>query len=533
MKHVLAISLLIIWKVVHATDPYPRNESIDIRHYQFNLILSDSTDRISGEATINIRFRKEVTSFDLDLASRQGDQGMEVISVTSQGQSIRFTHENNRITITIPQSSANEDRAFTIRYAGIPQDGLIIGKNKFGDRTFFGDNWPNRAHYWLPVIDHPYDKATCEFRVVAPEAYSVIGTGKKMEESALPNHQKLTHWKTAVALPTKVMVIGVARFAISYVGTINGVPLESWVYPQNREEGFNDYAPAAKPLDFISKTIAPYPYEKLANVQSKTRFGGMENAGNIFYYEKSVSGKGNIEGLLAHEIAHQWFGDSASEADWFHVWLSEGFATYLANVYFENEYGPERMRQEMDNDRTQVMNYFLKNPRPIVDQQITDITKVLNTNTYQKASWVLHMLRQEVGDQKFWEAVRAYYQKFKLDNALTDDFRNVMEEVTGSNLKGFFDQWIYSPGHPVLDVTWTWLPAQKKIRITVVQQQEKLFQFPLEFGVLANGAQNIEKAAISNRKQEIMLNAAQKPTSLLLDPLTHLLFQGTAKEVVK
>lgn len=108
-----------------------------------------------------------------------------------------------------------------------------------------------------------------------------------------------------------------------------------------------------------------------------------------------------------------------------------------------------------------------------------------------------------------------------------------MEEVTGSNLKAFFDQWIYSSGHPVLEVTWTWLPAQKKIRITVVQQQEKLFQFPMEFGVLVNGSQTIEKTAVTNRKQEILLNAAQKPTSLQLDPLTHLLFQGTAKEVVK
>lgn len=533
MKHLLTLSLLIIWKVVHATDPYPRNESIDIRHYQFNLVLNDSTDRISGETTIDIRFRKEVTFFELDLASRQGDKGMEVISVTSQGQSMRFTHQNDRITITIPSTLANEDRTFTIRYAGIPQDGLIIGRNKFGDRTFFGDNWPNRAHFWLPVIDHPYDKATCEFRVVAPEAYSVIGTGKKLEESALPNHLKVTHWKTSIALPTKVMVIGVARFAISYVGTINGVPLESWVYPQNRDAGFNDYAPAAKPLDFISKTIAPFPYEKLANVQSKTRFGGMENAGNIFYYENSVSGKGNIEGLLAHEIAHQWFGDSASEADWYHVWLSEGFATYLANAYFENAYGPDRLRYEMEQDRKQVVDYYLKNPRPIVDEQITDITKVLNTNTYQKASWVLHMLRQEVGDQNFWEGVRVYYQKFKLSNALTDDFRRVMEEVSGRDLKSFFDQWIFSGGHPVLEVGWTWLPAQQKIRITVVQKQEKLFRFPLEFAVQFGGSQEVEKSVITSRKQEIMLNARQKPVSLQLDPLAHLLFQGTAKESAK
>jgi aminopeptidase N len=533
MKYPLLIFLLIVGKTVQATDPYPRNESIDIRHYQFTVVLSDSTDRISGETTIDIRFRKGVNSFELDLASRQGEKGMEVQSVTSQGQALSFRHQNDRLIISIPQASANEDRQFTIRYAGIPMDGLIIGKNKFGDRTFFGDNWPNRAHHWLPVIDHPYDKATCEFRVTAPEQYSVIATGIKMEESAQANHQKFTHWKTAVALPTKVMVIGVARFAIANEGNVHGVPLESWVYPQNKDAGFYDYSFAAKPLDLFSKIIAPYPYEKLANVQSTTRFGGMENAGNIFYYEKSVSGKASIEGLLAHEIAHQWFGDSASEADWFHVWLSEGFATYLSSVYFENTVGPERLRQEMEQDRKQVLDYFLKNPRPIVDEQITDITKVLNTNTYQKASWVLHMLRQEVGDQKFWVGVRAYYEKFKLGNAVTDDFRQVMEEVSGQNLKSFFDQWLYGPGHPVVAVEWRWVSKEKKIRITVTQKQDKLFQFPLEFGVQGAGGQSVERAVITARKQEITLNADQKPTSLQLDPLVHLLFQGTSKELVK
>src|SRR5204863_6116924 len=157
-------------------------------------------------------------------------------------------------------------------------------------------------------------------------------------ESAVTKKRKITHWKTSVVLPTKVMVIGVARFAIEYEGEINKVPLQSWVYPQNRKEGFSDYSMASGPLDYFSKNIAPYPYEKLANVQSTTRWGGMENAGNIFYYENSVTGKANIEGLLAHEVAHQWFGDSASESDWYHVWLSEGFATYFTQLYLENKY---------------------------------------------------------------------------------------------------------------------------------------------------------------------------------------------------
>jgi aminopeptidase N len=154
------------------------------------------------------------------------------------------------------------------------------------------------------------------------------------------------------------MVIGAARFAVRQTGVVNGFEVTSWVYPQNREEGFDSYKYAPKILDFFHTHIGPYSYKKLANVQSKTRYGGMENASNIFYFENSVAtgaeAAGNaskIEPLVAHEIAHQWFGNSASETDWHHVWLSEGFATYLTHLYFEFTYGRDRMTKDLRDDR--------------------------------------------------------------------------------------------------------------------------------------------------------------------------------------
>ena len=536
MRTFILIPFLFILKTVQATDPYPRNEAIDIRHYQFNLELNDSTNRIGGETVIDLRFKKAVTEFELDLTNiNAGGLGMVVTEIIQDGRKLQFIHQNDRLRILLGvPSNANEDKQFIIRYAGIPQDGLIIGKNKFGDRTFFGDNWPNRAHQWLPTIDHPYDKATCEFIITAPEQYSVIATGEKIEESVIGKNRKLTHWKTSVVLPTKVMVMGAARFAIEYVGKINGVSMESWVYPQNRKEGFYDYSLASKPLDYFSKNIAPYPYEKLANVQSTTRYGGMENASNIFYYENSVTGKDNIEGLLAHEIAHQWFGDSASEADWGHVWLSEGFATYFANLYFEATYGPKRLMKEMDADRNQVIAYSGENKIPVVYTNITDIMKVLNPHTYQKASWVLHMLRQEVGDQKFWEGIRNYYQQFQLGNAITDDFRKVMESTSGKDLTAFFYQWLFKAGHPKIVVTWAYDAIKKQIRLTVEQRQGTAFEFPLELALtMPGGALSLEKVNVTTLKQEYMLLADQKPTLLVMDPNVRLLFQGSIKEVVR
>ncbi len=526
MKYLPAVLLLFVLKTVHAIDPYPRNEDIDVRHYSFKIFLNDTTNVLKGIAAIDINFKKGLSSFELDLVSANAaGQGMKVLSITVDRQPLNFTHDKDRLKIMF-NASAGQTKTFLIQYTGVPQDGLIISKNKFGDRTFFGDNWPNRAHHWLPTIDHPYDKATCEFIVTAPEHYSVVATGEKIEESAIEKNQKLTHWKTSVIVPTKVMVIGVARFAVRYEGKIESVPVESWVYPQNREEGFSDYSIAAGPLAYFSSLVGHYPFEKLANVQSTTRYGGMENAGNIFYYENSVTGKGNIEGLVAHEIAHQWFGDSASEADWFHVWLSEGFATYLAHAWSEKKYGAQRLAEEMKADRAQVFAYFTKNPSPVVNTAFTDINKVLNTNSYQKGSWVLHMLRQEVGDQKFWEGIREYYRRYQLGNALTDDFRVIMETTSGKDLKRFFDQWIYHAGHPRLEVSWVYNPASRQVKLIVEQKQENLFDFPLEIKL---GTAAVQKLRISLRKQEFMLSSLEKPENMGLDPNVLLLFEASMK----
>ena len=533
MRKSVFIFLLVIQTIVKASDPYPRNESIDIRHYQFRLMLNDTTDRIGGETRIDVRFKKSASSVEFDLASlNQEGKGMTVSLVSIDNQSLIFVHLNNRLTIQFTELvQAGTEKKIIIFYAGIPAAGLIIRKNKFGDRGFFGDNWPNRAHHWLPTIDHPYDKATCEFIIIAPEHYTVVATGEKLEESALERKLKLTHWKTSVLLPTKVMTMGAARFAIKNEGRVNDVPLQTWVYPQNRVEGFSDYAIAAKPLDYFSKTIAPYPFEKLANVQSTTLYGGLENAGNIFYYENSVTGKGNMEELMAHEIAHQWFGNSVSEADWHHVWLSEGFTTYFTKLYLENIYGSSRLMEEMRNDRKQVIAYFQKDPAAIVNTTITDINKVLSTNTYQKASWVLHMLRHDIGEQKFREGIRQYYKQYQLSNALTDDFRQVMETVSGKDLKDFFGQWILQGGHPRLAANWTYDQKRKQIHLTVEQKQLQVFSFPLDVGFSDSpGNPKIEKIRISQRKQEFSIPCAQKPKLLELDPNVWLLFEGQAKE---
>lgn len=525
------IFLFFISPLTWASDPYPKNTAIDVRQYIFQLEVNDSTDVIDGKASVSIRFKKSITEFELDLINKDASgKGMEVNEVLLSGKRLAFTHKNNRLKIVLPASAkASDVFTFQINYKGIPQDGLIIGKNKFGDRGFFGDNWPDRGHHWLPVVDHPSDKAAVDFIVIAPLHYSVVANGIKIEESPIDSKRKLTHWHEEVPIPVKVMVAGIARFAVQYVGKVNGISVESWVYPQNRLEGFYDYAVAVNVLDFFHNHIGPYSYKKLANVQSKTRWGGLENANTIFYYENSVTGKGEREALIAHEEAHQWFGNSATENDWHHVWLSEGFATYFTNLYLENTYGHDRLVEEQKTDREQVIQYYLKNPAPIIDTTIVDIGKVLSTNTYQKAGWVLHMLRHEVGDLNFWKAIRQYYTTYQNSNALTGDLQRIMEAVSSKDLDLFFKQWLYQGGHPRLSGSWQYDNKTRSVILELTQSQKGgLFQFPMEIELTSKeGQKEVQTIQIKAKSQKLTIPVANVPASLVLDPGTWLLFEGS------
>jgi len=511
---------------LQAQKHYERLAKIDIENYQFNISINDNNDVIQGSALVTVHFKKDIDSFQLDLINESADgKGMSVTNLEDlNGNKIPFIHENDKITVSF-KGSTGAKSTFKVEYSGVPANGLIIGKNIFGDRTFFGDNWPNRAQHWLPTVDHPSDKAKVEWVITAPNHYQVIANGRLVEETDIDGQTRLTRWKTEVPLATKVMVFGAARFAVEQVGEIYNVPVSSWVYPQNRDDGFYDYEMAYGIMDWFINHVGPYPYAKLANVQSKTMFGGMENAGNIFYSEKSVTGKRTVESLFAHEIAHQWFGNSASEGSWHHSWLSEGFATYFTNLYNEQIYGRNKMVSSLKGQRDAVIAYSKDNYVPIVNTSITDYMKVLSTNTYQKGGWVLHMLRKKVGDESFWKAIREYYKKYEHSNAYTDDLREVFEEVTGDDLEGFFKQWIFEAGHP--DFHFDWTHNGGKLNVLVYQNHSTSFQFPLEIDlVFADGTHQRETLEVSKSKHTFELNADKKPVKIVLDPDTWLLFEG-------
>lgn len=523
---ILATCLLIVFHAPAQTRP------LDVLHYRFFIELSDTTNRIQGVAQIQFRLIQPTEFIEIDLTPFGKDgKGMQVSRIDEAEKetnrlSFQWTNED-KIRIRLSRIyHADDTTSIAIHYQGIPRNGLIISKNKYGDRTFFADNWPNRAHQWIPCVDDPADKASVEFLVVAPDHYQVVSNGVPASAFSHKNGTFTTsHWIERVPLPTKVMVIGVAKFSIDTVGYFRkNIPVSSWVFPQDSSSGFQTYAQALPILYWMSDYIGPYAYQKLANVQSKTIFGGMENANAIFYYENSVDGKEKEEDLIAHEIAHQWFGNMATEKNFHHLWLSEGFATYLTHRYLETKYGDAVLKARLQTDREKINEFLHRTPRPVVDST-SNYMSLLNANSYEKGGWILHMLRKQVGDSAFHRILQAYYTRYAGKNADTDDFRAVVEAVTGNSWSQFFEQWLHRKQNPSLQVNWKNGGKGKPLEITLRQLQEgPSFEFPLKLELIdLQGNKQRKRLDVKNTEHQFLLPMKAQIASVLIDPDTELL----------
>jgi aminopeptidase N len=536
MKHLLFFSLLASALFAGATDKYARNVDVDVQHYRFELELSDNTDEIKCTATVQVLLKKNgIAMVKLDLTGPDQGTGMKVEKVLN-GQAtaesaLNYKHSGNELLIYLDKpSQENEVVSLVISYRGVPRTGFHIKNNKYNERTFFSDNWPDLAKNWLPVVDHVYDKATCEFIVKAPVRYQVVSNGLKTEETNLSADTRLTHWKQSVPLSPWLYVLGVAEFAVQYVDDFEGKSIQTWVFHQDRDAGFSDFhEPTKEVLKFYSSYVGPFAYEKLANIQASSVAGGMEAASAILYNEKSVTGDGSWrwKKVVIHEIAHQWFGCAVTEYDWDDVWLSEGFATFFTALFIEHAYGAEKFQEEMKLERKQVLDYLQKNSyAPVVHENISDMSKVTSPLTYQKGSWVLHMLRTMIGDEKFKAGIQSYYRKYMNATATTENFRREMEIASGMDLSSFFKQWLNQPGHPKIKGSWHYDKKSKAVTIELTQAQEHgTFDVPVEVGIYSTeeSAPLIKALRLQPGKTKVQWPVDSEPKKLELDPRTVLL----------
>ena len=542
----LSILFIISFSFIQAQEPiaikagipplqgeYPKD--LNALHYNIEIGIGKNSDWFEGYASIRFLVEKDKPKLSLDFT------GLYLDDLLINGNKIKYKYINGIIKVNLYKYKSGETIVVDIRYHGIPDDGLIINKNIHGDPTIFVDNWPNRTRFWLPSIDHPYDKATVNYTIHAPVEWKVIANGYRvsspipsLNNAIGPKENRLTwKWDVTVPIPTYNMVFGAGKLDVELLGYAacdqspasqrqdNCIEVSLWVYPEDKIKAKDSFRRAVNMVDYFTKTIGPFPFEKLANVQSSTRFGGMENASAIFYSEKSIGKGRNIEGTVSHEIAHQWFGDSVTEVDWNHLWLSEGFATYFGNLFFEYEDGEKIFQDKMENNRKRIINSENTN-RPIIDQENKDLFKLLNSNNYPKGGWVLHMLRGYMGDELFFNGIRKYYELYKYKTATTKDFQSVMENIKGENLDWFFEQWIYKPGFPIISYEEKWNYSEGRngsvsVKISQIQKNEwPIFIIPTE---ICWGGENCKSIRIDKRIQSYEFNFENKPQKVgVLDP---------------
>jgi aminopeptidase N len=498
-------------------------------HYDVSLTFSDQLNEISsGRVVLTIVSQSDRLSLiDLDF----GDLPIDSVSVNDQAAIYERTSE--RLNIKLPGVVRNGSKlTVVVVYHGKPKDGLVLSADKDGKPAAVGDNWPNRLHHWIPCFDHPSAKATVNFTVTAPARDLVVANGK-LEGVENGAGSRTWRYQEASPIPPYCMIIAVGEFVRLAAPERETTPLAYYVPPTDHDFAMQGFAPAIPSLKFFSQTVAPYPYEKLDLIVGATRFGGMENSSAIVFTSTLFDPRPQVqmstafkirEGLVevvAHEIAHQWFGDSVTEATWADLWLSEGFADYFAGLFIQRYEGEAAFQRYLADEAQTYFNYEKRTRTPIHDSETTDLFKLLNANNYQKGAWVLHMLRSSLGDEQFFRGLRAYYEAHKHSTATTEDLRAALERTSGKDLKEFFARWVYASGHPEYQVSWEWSQEAAKGTVTIRLDQMQtdapfLMPVPIEI-VTATGATRFSITP-TGKHTEIRFPSVSRPSSLRIDP---------------
>ena len=474
-------------RTANAQQIRPYRPAFDVADYTIALDLPDTGATIHANATLTVARTGKSDTLVLDLLD------LAVNSVTVDGRVAKWVRNRETVDIALPhKSGARPTYKVSVDYGGAVTDGLITRSDSAGRWTYFGDNWPNRARHWIPSIDHPSDKATVTWRVTTDPNRTVVANGRLISTRAVNVEgvaRQETVWQETRPIPVYLMVVAAAPLVEYDLGdTACGlaelqrcVPQMVYTAPEQRTMLPGPFGRASGIVQLFSRLVGPFPYEKLAHLQSSTRFGGMENASNIFYADDGFRRHTMMDGVIAHETAHQWFGDAVTEREWPHIWLSEGFATFFATLWTRAARGDSAFRVEMAGIRRTVLDDSASVPRrPVIDTIETNYLALLNRNSYEKGGFVLHMLRAQVGERAFFDAIRAYYAKHKHSTALTDDLRAEMERESKQDLRWFFDQWLRRPGYPEVTADWSYDAAAHEVVVDVTQGQRfGAFEFPL------------------------------------------------------
>ncbi len=461
-----------------------RVPSIDVLHYRIEVRVDDARPReIEGRTTVTLQPLAGARTIELDASD------MTIASVTTaEGAPLRYRPAPGRVVIDLGRDVPKGERlALTLAYSARPTAGLfwVTPDAGYPDKPWMvwsqGETQYN--HHWFPCYDFPNDPATSEVIVTYPAKYESVSNGRlvRREESGglRTDHwsQELQHVSYLVSL-----VVGDLRKREETLRLgEREIPVQYFVPPGygTDEEIGHAFGRTVPMMKFFSeKTGVAYPYAKYAQTcVVDFIWGGMENISATTLHEFTVTKKRSwmdrdSDGLIAHELAHQWFGDLVTCRDWAHIWLNESFATYFDWLWQEHSGGSDALASELVEGATGYFRQDREYRRPIVCGVYTDTLDIFDTHAYPKGGWVLHMLRKTVGDAAWWKGIKIYLDRHRAGVAATRDFLAAMEEASGQKLGWFFDQWLHGCGHPEFGVTHAWDAAAKVLRVTVEQRQK-------------------------------------------------------------
>lgn len=493
----------------------------DVLHYTLTFDFPFKNNAYSGTSTMVLLMSN--TAQDI-IRLHMEDLTADVVTV--DGATVKYEQVEDEILISMP-AVYSDTVIVSIAYNGAPyRHGFY-----FYDRCAYTQSEPEDARAWFPCLDVPWDKASAELYVTVPKGYEVASIG--LLESRIVDEQNNTetfHWKTELPVATYLFCVTMSDeyfvwsdWYINQAG--DSIEMPYYIFEDDVEKARYDVENMVDAMKIFVDLFGEYPFEKYGTAEvTPYHVGGMEHQTMTTVNKKWIQGDRSVEHGFVHELAHMWWGDAVTLADWPHIWLNESFATYSEALFMQRFYGEDWYRGKVNYSRNTYLTRSRSSDFAIFDPPDGQL---FNWGIiYNKGAVVLHTLRQELGDGVFFDILKTYYKVHKFGNATTEDFISVCESVSGRELDWFFDQWIYSPGCPNLEYAWYGQPVAEGelevlMRIDQVQNPETMpvFNFPLDVGLYFGEEMKRETIRVDQKSQTFSFRSTSMPDSLVLDPI--------------
>lgn len=525
---------------------YGRDRGFAVTHTKLDLKIDTQEKEVSGKALVRIQPFAPLKDFELDA------EDLKIKRVTVDGKAAEFeTHQRKLLVKPVRRLKEGVTSDVVVTYSARPRKGIyFVQPSKHYPKKPLqawsqGESEDN--HAWFPGYDHPNNKSSSEALLTVRDPLIAVSNGHLVDTKKADRGWTQYHWRQDTPQPNYLIALVVGEFD-EIQAKWKTVPLTYLVPKGKRAWGEETFRHTPDILEFFGKVTGyPYPFPKYAQaVIADFMWGGMENTTITTVNERYLIGPehrldADPDGLIAHEAAHQWFGDLITTKSWEHLWLNEGFATYFDALFHESFRGRDWFQVEMlDNAAAYFSEDAERYRRPIVTRNYLEPEDLFDRHTYQKGSLVLHMLRKELGEDAWWKSIRHYVKKFEWKNVETGDLRIAIEEATGRNLEWFFDQWVQRAGHPDLEASWHYDPRERFLKLTLRQTQKAagdtpVFRLNLDVRVWHSKDKYTDHAIRTGKPQEsFFLPATTRPECVQIDPdgwiLKKLKFDKEAKE---